>query len=64
MTKTCEKLRCVANLDGQCAVETCKGELRSTGRKCKSAEDAATEYQIKDFIEWIIEKRRKEDSDE
>lgn len=56
--KICGKLRCVANVDGKCAVEMCKGELRSTGRKCKSAEDAATEYQIKNFIEWLIEKSK------
>ena len=52
--KTCEKLRCVANVDRSCAVETCRGELRSTGRKSQDAEYAAKEYQVfRSFIDFL-----------
>jgi len=43
--KTCKKLRCIANVHGGCTVETCRGEIRSTGRKLTDTKDSAKLYQ-------------------
>lgn len=42
--KTCKKLRCIANVHGRCTVETCRGEIRSTGRKLTDTKDSAKLY--------------------
>ena len=43
--KTCDKLRCIANVKGNCTAETCRGEIRSTGQKFNDTKEAAKLYQ-------------------
>lgn len=55
--ESCGKERCIANLNGQCCVPKCCGEVRSTGRKAPSEREAQQEYFL---VKFAIEKLLKE----
>lgn len=42
--RQCPELRCIANVGGKCAVQTCGGAITRTGKKAKSDLETAARF--------------------
>lgn len=64
--KPCKKIRCIANVGGKCAVDSCQGEITSTGRRSADVDNAAKFYKVakEAFLYYFSENYIDDDKEE
>lgn len=60
ITRRCDKYRCIANMGGLCAVETCEGQIISSDFQHDDPQITPQQYtEIHDYIDESLRKRER-----